>query len=278
MLSYRHGFHAGNQADVLKHLVLLAILRYYTEKDKPLTYLDTHAGAGQYALFEGYALKNREFDAGIGKLWAVHRSAVPELVSDYLSVVGCFNGGDALKIYPGSPLIALAALRDQDRLILCERHNREIAILKQNIPEQKNVVCVHEDGFLKVKSSLPPPSRRGVILHDPSYETLSDYSDVVKAVREGLSRFATGCYVVWYPILPRRQSRQLPQLLQNIAPSWCHITLSMSPRFDVQGLLGSGVFVINPPWQLPNQFKSLMPWLAACLHPDLDYSVDQHIP
>ena len=209
MLSYRHGFHAGNHADVLKHVALVALLRDLTRKDKPLVVLDTHAGAGTYSLEQGFAVRNAEFRDGIAMLW--ERNDLPEPVADYRDQVRFVNPDGVLRHYPGSPRIALGVLRPQDRLRLFELHGTEAKILAQQFAQDSRRVTVTAgDGFAGLKAVLPPPSRRGLVLIDPSYELASDYRAVVTALREGMQRFATGTFAVWYPLLQRRDPSNCP--------------------------------------------------------------------
>jgi len=269
LLSYRHGFHAGNHADVLKHVVLVQLLRHLTRKDKPLWVIDTHAGAGCYSLERGYAAKNAEFATGIGRLWS--RSDLPTPLADYVAQVRSVNPDGVLRNYPGSPQIALQLTREQDRLRLFELHTNECKALQEHFRGAgRRVAVVAGDGFAGLKAVLPPPSRRGLVLVDPSYETASDYRAVPTAVRDALERFATGTYAVWYPRLPRREADELPRKLLRLATGdWLHVQLDVrAPRADRFGLHGSGVFVFNPPWQLEADVRPALPTLVAALGQD----------
>ena len=216
MLSYRHGFHAGNHADVLKHIALVALLRILTRKDKPVFVVDTHAGAGMYSLEEGFAVRNGEFRNGIALLW--ERNDLPEPMADYVNQVRAINPDGVLRYYPGSPWIAFGVLRPQDRLRLFELHSTEGQILSEQFAQAgRRVTVTAGDGFAGLKAVLPPQSRRGLVLIDPSYELASDYRAVVAALRDGMQRFATGTYAVWYPLLQRRESIQLPDRLRRAA-------------------------------------------------------------
>jgi 23S rRNA (adenine2030-N6)-methyltransferase len=269
MLSYRHGFHAGNHADVLKHTVLVALLRRLTQKDKPLLIVDTHAGAGVYALDAAYALKNAEFETGITRLW--NRKDLPPLLADYVAQVRAVNPDGVLRRYPGSPQVALQVMRAQDRLRLFELHTTDAKTLQAHFADAGRQVSVSAtDGFAGLKSVLPPPSRRGLALIDPSYETLSDYYTVRTAIPDALQRFATGTYAVWYPRLQRREAQNLPdQLLRAATGDWLHVTLDVkAPSADGFGMHGSGLFVFNPPWKLEAELRAIMPALAALLGAD----------
>jgi 23S rRNA (adenine2030-N6)-methyltransferase len=269
MLSYRHGFHAGNHADVLKHIALVALLRMLTRKDKPLVVVDTHAGAGMYSLEHGFAVKNAEFRNGIALLW--ERNDLPEPVADYVDQVRAVNADGVLRHYPGSPRIALGVLRPQDRLQMFELHSTEALILaEQFVQAGRRVAVTAGDGFIGLKAVLPPPSRRGVVLIDPSYELASDYRAVVAALRDGMHRFATGTYAVWYPLLQRRESIQLPENLRRAAGvDWLDIALQVrAPLPDGLGLHGSGMFIVNPPWKFSELMRGIMPWLTQALAQD----------
>ena len=269
MLSYRHGFHAGNHADVLKHIALVVLLRALTRKDKPLVVLDTHAGAGMYSLEEGFAVRNAEFRDGIAALWK--RSDLPAPVADYLGLVRALNPDGALRQYPGSPRIALSVLRPQDRLRLFELHSTEGKVLAQEFAQEgRRVTVTAGDGFAGLKAVLPPPSRRGLVLIDPSYELVSDYRAVVAALRDAMQRFATGTYAVWYPLLQRREAVQLPDnLRQAVGVDWVDVALQVkAPSPEGLGLHGSGLFVVNPPWKFSEQMRAVMPWLTQALAQD----------
>lgn len=269
MLSYRHGFHAGNHADVLKHVVLLQLLRQLTAKDKPLWVIDTHAGAGVYSLEQGYAVRHAEFKTGIGRLWS--RQDLPAALADYVAQVRQVNPDGALRLYPGSPQIALQATRAQDRIRLFELHSTESRALQECFASAgRRVAVIAGDGWSGLKAVLPPPSRRGLTLIDPSYEVVGDYRAVRVAIRDALERFATGIYAVWYPQLQRRESESLPVELQHQAPGdWLHVWLTVTaPVAGGFGLHGSGMFVFNPPWQLETGLRALMPALVDALGQD----------
>ena len=269
MLSYRHGFHAGNHADVFKHFVLSRLLLHLTRKDKPLWVIDTHAGAGAYSLEQGFAAQNAEFEKGIGRLWS--RNDLPGPLAEYVEQVRALNADGVLRFYPGSPQLALQMTREQDRLRLFELHTNESKALQDYFRGAgRRVSVVADDGFAGLKSVLPPPSRRGLVLIDPSYEVKSDYRDVVIAMRDALQRFATGTYAIWFPHLQRRESENLPEQLRRLAMGdWLHVSLDVSaPATDGFGLHGSGVFIFNPPWNLETELRATMPALVDVLGQD----------
>lgn len=269
MLSYRHVFHAGNHADVLKHTVLLAVLDYLNQKDKPYWVIDTHAGAGGYRLDAGRATTHAEYEDGVGRLW--QRSDLPPLLARYVAAIRADNPDGRLKRYPGSPLLAFHSMRPGDRLRLFELHPADVKLLAQNIagaaPDaQKRAAIRQEDGFAGLKVLLPPPPRRGLVLIDPAYEDKRDYLRVVETLKEGLQRFPSGTYLVWYPLLQKNESIQLAAKLKKLAPDWLHATLTVQPPApDGLGMHGSGVFLINPPWTLAAALKQTLPWLADIL-------------
>lgn len=281
MLAYRHAFHAGNHADVLKHTALSQVLRHMGNKDKPYWFIDTHSGAGGYSLASPEAQKKGEFEQGIARL--LERDDLPEAVADYVALVRAFNPQGGLGRYPGSPEIARALLRPQDRLRLFELHPADVRILASHQSGGPNTEVHHEDGFEGLKSQLPPPSRRAVVLMDPSYELKADYGRVVAAVREALQRFAECVVVVWYPQINRLEAAQLPKRLQSLAQEvktrgWLHARLTVQP-LDRQGfgLAGSGVFVINPPWTLHAALEESLPYLAKTLgqYPGASHLLEQ---
>ena len=265
MLAYRHAFHAGNHADVLKHIVLVQVLRYMNAKDKPYRFVDTHAGAGGYSLEGRYAQKKGEFERGIGTLWT--RDDLPAAVADYVERVREFNPSGALEQYPGSPAIARMLLRPGDQMRLFELHPTEHRILESFVGGERNVEVKHADGFDGLKGQLPPSTRRGVVLMDPSYEGHGDYGRVIATLRDALQRFAEGVYLVWYPQVQKVEAAELPRRLQALAPKgWLHARLSVA-RADAQGfgLAGSGMFVINPPYTLHDTLAGVLPWLVQAL-------------
>jgi len=269
MLSYRHGYHAGNHADVLKQVVFVFLLRHLAQKEKPFWCIDTHAGAALYDLTKGYAAKNAEYETGISRLWT-HKD-LPGPVADYVQQVRALNPDGALRLYPGSPQLAMQMLRKQDRLRLFELHSTESQVLQEYFRDAGHrVVAQAGDGFVGLQSLLPPPSRRALVLIDPSYEDKDDYKRVLVALREGLRRFATGVYAVWYPQVQRAESRRFPELLKGVqGKDWLHATLTVkAPVAGGLGLHGSGMFILNPPWTLRAALRPVMPYLVKVLGQD----------
>ncbi len=268
MLSYRHSFHAGNHADVLKHIVLMLILENLKLKDKGFYYLDTHAGVGRYQLSSDEAEKTGEYKEGIGRLW--ERTDLPQEISHYVDLIKHLNfGAKALRYYAGSPLIAAQLLRPQDRALLTELHPRDFPLLRNNFKEFKNVSVKCDNGFQQLKATLPPKERRGLVLIDPPYELKEDYDLVVKAAEEGYKRFATGTYAIWYPVVLRQQTKRIFKGLQASGiRKILKIELAVRPDSDQRGMTASGMVVINPPWTLENQMKAMLPYLVKTLVPE----------
>lgn len=267
MLSYRHSFHAGNHADMLKHIVLMLILESLRQKEKGFFYLDTHAGVGVYKLSSPEAQKNAEYKSGIGKLW--ENPSLPKLVANYVSLISKLNSGNKLQIYAGSPLIASMLLREQDRALFTELHPADFPDLRKNFQNYPHIKTKRENGFQQLKSALPPKERRGLILMDPPYELKEDYDLVVQYLCEGYKRFATGIYAIWYPVVKRSYIKKMLRNLENTGiRKILQIELAVAPDNDQKGMTASGMIVINPPWQLASQMNSILPYLNQTLTPE----------
>ena len=287
MFSYRHAFHAGNHADVLKHTVLLAVLRYMTQKDAALNVFDTHAGAGLYRLDGDYAQTSAEAAQGFLRLVNEKRTEpfAPAL-QDYIDFVAEFNTKGQWKVYPGSPFIIQRLLREEarDKLKLYELHPTDSKTLAANVAQLeagRQVAILREDGFEGLKKFLPPPSRRALVLCDPSYEVKNDYARVPAMIADAMLRFATGTYAVWYPIIPRPEAHDIPKKLKTLAnkagKSWLHATLTVKSSKLLQdeegetvrpGLPASGMFLINPPHTLKAALKDALPQMVEALKQD----------
>lgn len=260
MLSYRHAFHAGNSADVLKHWTLVTILQYYQLKDKPFTYIDTHAGAGLYQLTSEAAQKTGEYNTGIQQVLE-HATACPPDIASYLRLIQQLNS-NTLTYYPGSPWLAAQLLRPSDRLALFELHPQDYSLLKQQFTSDKRIHTYQEDGLNGLKRLVPPSTKRAVILIDPSYELKTDYQLVIKAVQQAYKRFATGTYIVWYPVIYRqRVQSMLKELQHSDIADILQIELCLQADSDSLGMSGSGLFIINPPWTFKQQAQNVLPWL-----------------
>jgi len=278
--SYRHGFHAANHADVLKHAILVQILDYVTRKASALQVIDTHAGAGLYDLGHDWSQQSGEALTGVACLLPADGNAsvtdnAPPLIARYVQMLTQCRAQHGAQAYPGSPWLALQALRRGDHLHVFETHPSEIQALRRlphlrpELPKRQ-ITLHHTDGFAAPKALLPPVSRRAVVVMDPSYEDKLDYRRVTQALKEGLQRFATGCYVVWHPLVQRREVMDMVRVLSRLpGADWLHATLQVKqvPR-DGVGLYGSGVFVVNPPWTLRAELQAALPWLCERLAQD----------
>ena len=316
MFSYRHAFHAGNHADVLKHTTLIALMKYLTQKDTALTVIDTHAGAGLYRLDGDYTETSGEAKDGVLRLFPKAeppaeapaaptkpvkkaKPAAPVVLcpalQEYVDILRGLNpqfaesGNPAhLKIYPGSPFIAQQFLSGRDKLKLFELHPTDYKSLSGNIEQLgvgRQVAVAREDGFEALKTFLPPPARRAMVLCDPSYEMKSDYGRVSVCMADALKRFATGTYVVWYPVIPRPEAHDLPRKLKTLSVkasrSWLNAVLTVkSSKLTTDeagdvvrpGLPASGMFIINPPHTLKGELALALPQMVALLGQDRNAS------
>jgi len=264
MLSYLHGFHAGNHADVLKHVVLASALTLLGSKPKPLRYIDTHAGAGGYDLETAAAQKNREYLNGIGRIWSAPDA--PAAVARLVEIVRRYNADAVLRRYPGSPRIAAQCLRAQDRLCLFELHPREHDALAHAFGGDAHVRIERQDGLVGSIGLVPPPDRRGFVLIDPSYELADEPDRVLDALGKLNRRFSTGVVAIWYPVLERRWCERFERRVRKLVGTRVSTyELEIAANDAGPGLKGSGVLVVNPPWKLDEEIGAALPWLAARL-------------
>jgi len=249
MLSYRHGFHAGNPADVFKHTVLVFLVRSMQEKDKGIQFVDTHAGPALYDLQSELALKTREFEQGVARLWA--RRPPPGLQADYLALVEAHNPGSRLRFYPGSPLLLRTLLRPQDDLVLCELHPAEQKALAERFGKDPRVRIHAGDGYSALEKSLPPRTGRGLVLIDPSFELRSEIDDMTAALHGALRRFAHGVYVIWYPIIDGRDTapNSLPDTLGLNGEQWLDLRIEFPDEQRLGRMTGCGMALINCPYR-----------------------------
>ena len=266
MLSYRHAFHAGNHADVLKHFIVYLVLNYFNQKDKPYWYIDTHSGAGVYDLHGDAAQKVGEYQDGIAKLQTA--DALPEPLAAFVAHLSASLPEDHL--YGGSPWLAQSLLREADKMRLFELHSTDFRLLLDNMREAnlgRRCIVKQEDGFAGLIALLPPATRRAVVLIDPPYEQKQDYARVVQTLKDALKRFEQGCYMVWYPCLSREESRTLPEKLVKLMPdNYLRAELHVhTPREDGFGMHGSGMFIINPPYVLAKQLQEVLPEINRLL-------------
>ncbi len=266
-MNYRHGFHAGNFADVLKHLVLCELLRLLTAKDKKLFVLDTHAGTGGYDLGGSLAGRTGEAEGGILRLWDAPRPGMPDVVVRYLAAVAAydrkFGGGRRRPAhYPGSPRLIRAALRPGDRFVACELHPQDVLALKREFAGDRAIEVREDDGYHAVRACLPPVERRGLVLIDPPFEATDEFDRLQRALRQGLRRFATGCYAIWYPVKDEPAVAQFLATLDGLKS--LHLELRV-PETAPGKLAACGVAVINPPWKFEEAMRLALPWLAEML-------------
>ena len=264
MLSYKHIFHAGNFADVLKHLVLQRVVLYLGKKEAPYSLVDTHSGAGLYALQHAQAQKNQEFNSGIGKLW--RQQDLPGVLKDYLKLIKQFNPTPQLTQYPGSPLIMQHYLRGKDRLFLHELHPNEFTALQRVIKQDRHVQVQNVDGLAAALKLLPPAERRALVFIDPSCEIKTDYAQVVRILKQMQQRFATGTYVLWYPVIQRERNQAMEQALKSSGIRNIQLfELAIDNDSAEAGMTASGLIVINPPWTLMAEMQAVLPFLAKHL-------------
>lgn len=271
MLSYRHAFHAGNFADVLKHLIQVDILNYLQQKDKPYVYIDTHSGAGLYSLQSAEAEKNAEYMTGIGTL----RKKPLSGTEDYLDVVAQVkpdadrSSVKAETLYPGSPRIAQILLREQDRAQLYELHPTDFTLLQELMRGDRRVRVEKSDGYAGLIAAMPPKERRALVLMDPPYEVKTDYDVVISTLIKAHKRFPTGTYAIWYPVVDRSRIDRMEQQLKDSGIARIQqFELGMSADTDGRGMTSSGMIVVNPPWTLLGKMQTLLPQLAQTLAGD----------
>ncbi len=276
MLSYRHSFHAGNHADVVKHIVQSLILDALKQKDKPFVYHDTHSGVGRYDLQDERSEKTGEYKDGIAKIW--QQQDLPAEIQSYLDAITALNKDDVLRYYPGSPRVARAQIREQDRMVLTELHPNDFPLLLQEFRGDRQVKMFKEDGFARLKASLPPKERRGVVLIDPPYELKHEYMDVVNAIKNSYQRWATGTYAIWYPVVYRENITKMIKGLEKLGiRKILQIELGVAPDSDERGMTASGMIVINPPWKLESQMQAILPWLQQAIAPETGHHLVEWI-
>jgi len=262
LLSYRHSFHAGNFADVIKHIVVIEILEHLIKKDSPFDYIDTHAGAGLYNLSSDHATKLQEYTQGVGRLKA---EEWPEL-SRYFEILKKYNPSGRLLHYPGSPMIAMHFLRARDHAWLFELHPADCETLAKNTYEDDRIKVMRGDGYAGMLSLLPPVSRRGLVLIDPPYEIKTDYAQILSTIIKAHKKFSTGTYAIWYPVVDRKRIDKLEAKFKDSG-------IRKIQRFELasaadsrgMGMSAAGMIVINPPWMLMEKMSQLLPRLVDIL-------------
>ncbi|MEM6532650.1 MAG: 23S rRNA (adenine(2030)-N(6))-methyltransferase RlmJ [Myxococcota bacterium] len=265
MLAYRHGYHAGNHADVLKHAVFVHILDHLARKG-PFAIIDTHAGPGAYDLSDTQGQKLREYETGIARI--LQASSPPPLISRYLETVTQFRNAHGRDFYPGTAALALMLRRRDDRLVLHELHPTDFERLNAFVRGHRHTSVNKADGFKGALAHVPPKERRGVVVMDPSYELKTDYDRAIDTVRHAHRKFGTGVFVLWYPVVRRQWVIEMDRALETsgLRKIW-RGELSVVPDTEEHGMTGSGIYVVNPPYTLPEVAEAALPWLARALSP-----------
>lgn len=263
MLSYRHSFHAGNFADLLKHSIYVHCLDYMTQKPRPLRVIDTHSGAGIYSLESLEALKNKEYMQGVGKIW--HLQELPDLLARYRQQLALFSPEECV-VYPGSPLLAQSLLRPTDQLFVHELHPTDFRHLHQLLNQHKNIRVLANEGMQSLLSLVPPPDKRALVLIDPSYEIKQDYQTVVNQLIKACKRFSTGTYLLWYPVVSRARIDEMEKTFKNSGIRNIQLyELAITADAENAGMTSSGIIAINPPWTLWQQLQTALPFAVKLL-------------
>ena len=262
MLSYRHGYHAGNAADVLKHFILIYVLDYIKKKDKGFIFIDSHAGAGKYLISDPYMQKNKEYLQGIEKILQLKNDNI--FLKKYLDLVKSINFNSDLKIYPGSCFLAARSLRPNDNLYFFELHPKEFLNLKKNFENDSRVIIENRDSYQRLKKLLPPKEKRAVILIDPSYELKDEYEKVSEMLSDCYKKFPRGVYIIWYPVLKNKKSEKfIFNVLKKKYKNLSHVEMITDNLNN--GMQGSGLFILNCPWSIENDIKKSLETIFDCL-------------
>ena len=280
-MNYQHAFHAGNFADVHKHIVLTRILEYLRQKLAAFRVVDTHAGAGRYDLLGPQAARSSEWQDGIGRLFAIPRSgaagtdSMPALIAPYLDVIAALNPSGKLRLYPGSPLIVRAFLRRQDRLIACELEPKAAASLKGALHGDVRGKALAIDGWAALFANIPPKERRGLVVIDPPYEESVEFARLPDTLAQAHRKWPSGLYLAWYPIKTREAPDALARRLRRFdIPKILRCELSIAPPRADGALAGSGLVVVNPPYPLERELRTILPALTRLLAPTGAYCLD----
>ncbi len=265
-MNYRHAYHAGNHADVLKHVVLALVFEHLKKKDKPFAFLDAHGGVGRYDLHGVEAGKTGEWEGGVGKLATPFMADVEALLAPYRRAVAAENPHGGLRYYPGSPVLAAHGLRESDRILVNELHPEDAEALRREMGADRRVKTFAMDAGQAVKAVLPFTERRGVVLIDPPYEQKDETEQAITMLVEGHRRFATGVFMLWYPVKGLAFAETLVERAKTLAlPATLQVELSVREAFEGGGLAGSGLIIINPPWKLKEELAVIVPALAQRL-------------
>lgn len=267
MLAYRHLFHAGNFADVLKHVALLQITHAFCRKDKPFLYLDTHAGTGRYDLSLAWAQKNAEFRDGITRIWG--HSDAPAAIAAYLDSVTAENPDRRLRFYPGSPRLVRRMMRAGDRAVLSELNKDDCAQLAELFARDRQVHVQLMDGYQALKAYLPPPERRALVLIDSSFDRAGEYARITDALVQAYKRFATGVFAIWYPLMEPSAVRAFERgIAESGMRKILKLELSVFPDSWQGGMRGSAMLIVNPPFELDTTLAPALAWLHGALSTD----------
>jgi 23S rRNA (adenine2030-N6)-methyltransferase len=270
-MNYRHAFHAGNFADVLKHVVLIMLVEHLKRKQTPFFYLDTHAGGGTYDLSLGESQRSGEYKNGIGRLLEFPEAALAPEVAQYVRLVKeCAGPGrSAITAYPGSPTIVAKMRRLTDRMVLVETHAREAQALRSALGWQKLVSVLESDGYAAIKAQVPPREKRGMVLIDPPFESDAEFDNILAALETGYARWPTGTFCIWYPLTERAGPLRFRRSIESSSiRKVLNVTLSVMPDDSPVGMRGSGLVIVNPPWLLDERLAELLPDLHRLLVPD----------
>ena len=267
MLSYQHGYHAGNFADVVKHLTLSRILTYMTQKDKPLFYLETHSGRGLYDLRSGQANKTGEYIEGIDILWK-QKASLPDLFEPYMKSIANVNAAQELRYYPGSPQIAIDLLRPQDRIYCCELHPKEFESLQLLKHQHPKLHLSQEDGLKSLNALLPPSEKRGLIFIDPSFELKDEYKTIPSLIQKAHAKFSNGVYCLWFPLVNKGFTEQLYKGLEKINAKETLLVEFYQNKINTGMMTGCGLWILNPPFQLKTELKTGLEALQNLFNPE----------
>jgi 23S rRNA (adenine2030-N6)-methyltransferase len=270
-MNYRHAYHAGNFADVLKHVVLMMLVEHLKKKSAPFFFLDTHAGRGLYDLSEAQAQRSGEYKNGVGRLLDAPRGTLPDEAAAYVQLVRASAGREhsAITAYPGSPLIVARMRRPTDRLVLVEKHSKEADALRASIGRGRLVSVLETDGYSSLKAHLPPRENRGLVLIDPPYESDLEFDHVLAGLELACQRWPTGTFMIWYPLTQRAGPLRFHRDLERSGiRKVLDASLSVLPDDAQVGMHGSGLVIVNPPWQLDARLQELLPKLHALLSPE----------
>lgn len=274
MLSYRHSFHAGNFADVLKHLVEVAILEYLKKKPKPFCYHDSHAAVGLYRLDSETAQKTGEYESGIAKL--LGHEPVSPILRSYLDIIARLNPDGILTYYPGSPVIARELLRAEDSIQATELHPADFPLLQQQFAGRRHTRIEKMDAYAGFRAMLPPLHKRGLVLIDPPYELKTEYQDLLKGVQQAYQRFPQATYAIWYPVIERTSIEAVMQAFVDTGiRNQLRIEMSVAPDTEGFGMTGSGMLVINPPYTLAADMRALLAEISPLLSAQGFYQVTE---